>query len=122
MRQRLSLGGRTGPVQAPIHCGCDVLPWIECEHSAWDSGKSLDRVMQEAQEFHLTAPVQSEIFKTALPVARPRYSAPVSPLVLLLTRCRNMALWHAADSGQQGAFARRLIADIDAMQQEGMRS
>lgn len=27
-------GVRTGPALAPAHCGCQVLPWVACEHSA----------------------------------------------------------------------------------------
>ena len=25
---------RTGPAEPPVHCGCDVLPWEPCVHTA----------------------------------------------------------------------------------------
>jgi hypothetical protein len=32
-------------VSAPVYdCGCDVLPWEDCEHSSWDYGLTLERV------------------------------------------------------------------------------
>jgi hypothetical protein len=50
VRQDSRSFGRTGPARV-VSCGCNVLPWEDCEHSAWDRAKSLQRVIEDAGSY-----------------------------------------------------------------------
>lgn len=48
-RMHITHRAHTGPALPPKDCGCDVLPWQDCEHSAWDRGLSLTQVIERSQ-------------------------------------------------------------------------
>jgi hypothetical protein len=104
--------GRTGPA-VPQSCGCDVLPWEECEHSTWDRGLTLGAVIERQQEELTVYPDE--------PAAPPSNTLPGLPprLSSLLGRCRQMARWHAESRGKRGRLAKALLLEIDAVVQEG---
>jgi hypothetical protein len=104
--------GRTGPA-VPQSCGCDVLPWEECEHSHWDRGLSLGAVIARQQEELTVYPAE--------PVAPPANTVPGLPprLSSLLGRCHQMAAWSAEWRGKRGRLARLLVVEIEAVMQEG---
>jgi hypothetical protein len=97
--------GRTGPAVV-LSCGCDVLPWEDCRHTAWDAGKSVDRVIAEAREPELP------LFAEA-PAPPPPSLAVVLPRSII-ARFRELASWYERGTGKRGKIARRLLADLDA--------
>jgi hypothetical protein len=104
--------GRTGPA-VPQSCGCDVLPWEECVHSAWDRDLTLGAVIERQQEELTVYPDEpAPAPANTLPGLPPRLSS-------LLGRCRQMARWHAESRGKRGRLAKSLLLEIDAVVQEG---
>ena len=81
--------GRTGPL-VPVSCGCNVLPWDDCQHTAWDAGKSLQRVIEQAQA---PTPGQMEI-------ALPSPSERGVKAQLLLSRARHLLQVHVWNGGK----------------------
>ena len=97
--------GRTGPLVVQRLCDCDVLPWIDCEHTAWDAGKSLQRVIEQA---HTPTPSQMEI-------ALPSPSERGVKAQLLLGRARHLLQVHVWNGGKVAGKAAVLIKEIDAL-------
>lgn len=102
--------GRTGPLVVQRICDCDVPPWEDCEHTAWDRDLSLDRVIGQAQA---PAPTQMDL---ELPEPPDRLAQGVRAL-MILERVRPIL---NRDANQQRKKTRReralaLLAEINAL-------
>lgn len=102
--------GRTGPLVVQRLCDCNVAPWTDCEHTAWDAGKSLQRVIEQAQ-----APTPSQM-EMELSSAPDRAAQGLRAL-MLLERVRPIL---NRDAHQTRKVTRReralaLLAEIDAL-------
>jgi hypothetical protein len=97
--------GRTGPLVVRRLCDCDVLPWTDCEHTAWDAEKSLQSVIEQAQ-----APTHSQ-----MEMALPSPSERGVKAQLLLSRARHLLQIHVLNGGEVAGKAAALIREIDSL-------